>query len=317
MPSVLITGAGGFVGRALCRRFLAAGWAVSGTFNRTAPADAGVRTIAAGDIASGVDWTPWLSGTDVVVHAAAKVHIMGRAARGLSEFRRVNVQGSKHLAEAAVAAGVTRFVYLSSVKVLGEASGPRPLGDEAPARPTDPYAISKREAEVALERVCGRGLMELAVLRPPLVYGPGVKANFLALLKLADSPWPLPFAAIHNRRSLIYVENLADACFRAAAVGSAQGIWAVADERAVSTSELVAGLRRHMGRPPRLFSVPVTLLRAAARAAGAGNAADRLLNSFEIDSSRFQRDFAWTPPWPFDKGLAETVSWYRSGRGNS
>lgn len=317
MPSVLITGAGGFVGRALCRRFLSAGWVVSRTVNRTALAHPDVRLIPAGDIAADVAWAPWLAGIDVVVHAAAKVHVMGPAAGAVSEFRRVNVQASTHLAEAAASSGVRRFVYLSSAKVLGEASGAQPLDDQAPPRPADAYAISKREAEVALGDVSKRGAMEMAVLRPPLVYGPGVKANFLALLRAADTPWPLPLAAIGNRRSLIYVENLVAACVRAATVGSAQGIWVVSDGMPVSTSELVTGLRRHMGRRPRLFAVPVGLLKFAARAVGAGNAADRLLNSFEIDSSRFERDFAWTPPWSFDKGLAETVSWYRSGRGIS
>lgn len=312
MASVLITGASGFIGHALCRRFLAAGWAVTGVINRTPMSEPGVRSLPLGDLSGVANWDPVLKDVDVVVHAAARVHVTGRAGRATADFQRVNSKAPAALAWAAALAGVRRFVYLSSAKVLGEASGGRPLCDKDIPQPGDAYAISKWEAEKALWEVAAQSGMEMAVLRPPLVYGPGVKANFLALLRLADTPWPVPFGAVHNRRSLVYVENLADACICAAAIGGPQGTWLVSDGVPVSTTELIQCLRQNMGRPSRLVSLSAPLVQAIGRAFGAGRAVDRLCGSFEVDSSRFERDFAWMPPWSAEKAMAETVTWYKN-----
>lgn len=311
MASVLITGASGFVGRSLCRRFAAAGYTVIAAVNRTPVSDPAVRPLAIGDIADVPDWSGHLHGIDVVVHAAARAHVMGRSAQALAEFRRVNSQATMNLARASAVAGVRRFMYLSSVKVLGETSGAQPLRETDAPRPQDAYAISKYEAEEALRDSAKLGAMQVCVLRPPLVYGAEVKANFLSLLRLVDSPWPLPLGAATNRRSLIYVENLADACVRAASLDGPIGTWLVGDSESLSVAELIAALRRNLGRPRRLLPVPTAVTRGLGWILGKGATVQRLVDALEVDCSRFRREFGWSPPYALDAALSKTVSWYQ------
>jgi nucleoside-diphosphate-sugar epimerase len=207
---------------------------------------------------------------------------------------------------------VARFVFLSSVKVNGEATSGEPVTEDDTPAPEDAYATSKWEAEQALAEASGGGI-ETVVLRTPLVYGPGVKANFLSLLKLCDTALPLPLGGIDgNRRSLIYLGNLADALRRALVHGAAAGrTYLVRDREDVSTAGLVRRIRRALGRPPRLVTVPTGALRAALAVTGRRAAADRLLGSLAVDAGRIDRELGWTPPYTMDQGLHATVSWYR------
>lgn len=317
---ILVTGAGGFIGGALCRVLAAKGYQVIAGLRRAGDAigaPGAVQTRVLGDLGGEDDPGPALAGVDTVVHLAARAHMIADPARDpLSEYRRVNVNGTRRLARAALEAGVTRMVFLSSVKVNGEATFGTPFTDEDAAKPEDAYGLSKWEAEQALVELSGAsngGAMETVVLRAPLVYGPGVKANFLSLLKLSDSFLPLPFGGLgRNRRSLIYLGNLTDALCRALTHQAAAGrTYLVADSEPVSTAGLVRGIRRALGRPARLLPVPQAALRAGLVMAGRRTAADRLLGSLAIDAGGIRRELGWNPPYTLEQGLQATAAWYR------
>jgi nucleoside-diphosphate-sugar epimerase len=223
----------------------------------------------------------------------------------------VNVQGTLALAQAARGAGVRRFVYVSSAKVHGEEST-RPFNEDDRPQPVGPYAVSKWEAEQALAQLGGD--MEVAVLRPPLVYGPRVRGNFLALLRAVAHRWPLPLGAIENRRSLIYVENLSDAIARA--VTSAEptaGTFLVTDGEDLSTVQIVRALAQAMGVGARLWPVPGALLSLAGTLVGRRAAVSRLIGSLQFDDRRFRERFAWSPPYTATEGLADTARWFAQG----
>jgi nucleoside-diphosphate-sugar epimerase len=310
---ILVTGASGFVGTALCRTLPARGHEVRAAV-RTASALGAARAdfhrVVIPDIAAGFDRGALLDGIDTVVHLAAIAH---RAA-GDAEVRRVNSDATVRLAEAA-AASVRRFVFLSSVKVHGEDSGSGMYGEDDAPRPEDSYGRSKLEAERSLTEIAARSGMELVLIRPPLVYGPGVKANFLRLLGWIDSGLPLPFASVRNRRSLIYLGNLVDAIARCAEHPAARGPFLVSDEETVSTPELVSRIARALERPARLFPAPPALLRVAGMIAGRRDEIRRLTGNLAIDSSRARRLLDWRPPYTLDAGLAETARWFRAARG--
>lgn len=321
---VLVTGASGFVGRTLCRRLVAGGVRVRAAV-RNARALPGTvpggphppEVVAVGDIGDDPDWGKALAGCRTVIHLAARVHVLReQSADPLAEFRRVNSAGTRRLAEAAVAAGVERFVFVSTIKVHGEASPGRPLVETDALEPSDPYAVSKYEAEQALAEVCGRSSMRLTILRPPLVYGPGVGGNFARLLRAVDRGVPLPFGAFRNRRSLVYVENLADAIWTSiAAHAAAGGTYLVSDGEDVSTPELIRRLAAALERPARLVSVPVWLLRAGAATLGRARDFDRLAGDLALDSGAIRRGLSWQAPVSLSSGLAATARWYRSSRG--
>ena len=311
--NILVTGASGFIGTALSHGLVARGHSVRAVVRgASAPAadSPGLHRVAVRDIAGEVDRRVLLEGIDVVVHLAAVAH---RAADA-SEIRRVNVEGATRLADAASGL-VRRFVFLSSVKVHGEDSGNASYTEVDAPLPEDTYGRSKLEAERALTGIAERAGMELMVLRPPLVYGPGVKANFLRLLGWVDSGLPLPLASVHNRRSLIYVGNLVDAIARCAEHPAVRGPFLVSDEESVSTPELVSRIARALGRPARLVPTPPVLLRVAGMIAGRRDEIRRLTGSLAVDSSRARRLLDWRPPYTLDAGLAETARWFRSARG--
>lgn len=311
---VLVTGATGFVGRALPPVLVRAGHEVRLAVRRSDPglAAEGDRVVV-GDIGPGTDWREALADIEVVVHLAARVHVMhDDAADPLAEYRCVNTEGTQALGRAAVAAGVRRVVYLSTVKVLGDASGRDSWCDNTSPAPSNPYAVSKWEAEQALFALAADRGLEVAVLRPPLVYGPNVKGNFRRLLDLCRRRLPLPLGAIDNRRSLLYVGNLADAIMHCLEhPGVVDRSFLVSDGEAVSTPDLVRRLSRALGHEAMLLPVPPSLLRGLARLAGRGVVLDRLSDTLAVDDSGFCEAVGWTRPISLSEGLAFTADWYR------
>ena len=313
MSPVLVTGAGGFVGQVMCRELQSQRHAVRGT-TRTASGEQGFPAFAVGNIGPDTDWSAPLAGCEAVIHLAAHVHVMrGQSGRMLGEYRRVNVEGSENLARQAARAGVRRFLFLSSVKVSGETSAGRAFVESYPAAPVDAYGVSKAQAEERLITVATETGMEIVIVRAPLVYGPGVKANFLSLLRAVDSGVPLPLSSISNLRSLVYVGNLVhalEACLVHPA--AANRTFFVSDDHDVSTPELVRRIASALGRKPRLFPVPVSLLEGAAALFGRRAQAQRLTGSLQLDVSRIKSELGWTPPFSMRQGLMETASWYRA-----
>ncbi|MCK6528685.1 SDR family oxidoreductase [Myxococcota bacterium] len=314
MSRILVTGANGFVGRALCPALAAAGHAPLAAVREASAlaAPVGAEARRAPDLGPEADWREALRGVDVVVHLAARVHVMrDGSADPLAEFRRVNAAGTRRLAEQAAAAGVRRMVLASSVKVNGEATRGTPFRETDAPAPVDPYGVSKQEAEEALFEVAARGELEAVVLRPPLVYGPGVKGNFLTLLRLCRRALPLPLAAVENRRSLVYAGNLADALVRCATHEAAAGrTFLVRDGEDLSTPALIRAIAAAQGRPARLFPVPPPLLRRSAAVLGRSAVVSRLLDSLQVDDTALRSALGWTPPFTVERGIGETVRWF-------
>ncbi|MGJ7548741.1 UDP-glucose 4-epimerase family protein [Pseudomonas alloputida] len=297
--TILVTGASGFVGSALCRQLN-----TLGVFNVRAPS----RHDA--ELAAGTDWASALAGVDAVIHAAARVHVMQENANdSQAEFRRVNVDGTLNLARQAAAAGVRRFIFISSIKVNGELSQPgQPMrADDKPA-PQDAYGVSKHEAEQGLQQLAAATGMEVVVIRPVLVYGPGVKANFLSMLRWVQRGVPLPLGALPNRRSLVFVDNLVDLVMTCLDhPQAANQVFLASDGLDVTLSELLRAIGQALGRPARLLPVPPSLLHAAARLLGRGDLAQRLLGSLQVDITKNHQLLGWTPPFSLEQGLNLTA----------
>ena len=307
---VLVTGARGFVGDALCRRLAAAGHEVTGLVRATPDTVSWMRFAAVGDLEAVTDFAPFAAGHDAIVHLAARVHMMREtAADPEAAYRRANVDVTRRLAEAGQAAGVGRFVFLSSVKVNGEATAGKAFDETDTPAPEDAYGRSKLEAERALSDIPGA-----TILRTPLVYGPGVKANFRALVRICDTPLPLPFDGITgNRRSLLFLGNLTHAIESVVCTSDApQGPFLLADGEDLSTAELVRRIRFSLGRRAVPCPVPAAALRGLAALLGRRAAADRLCGSLRIAPDRFRTAFRWAPPYTVDQGLAATAAWYRA-----
>lgn len=314
---VLVTGANGFVGSGVVPLLLARGHAVRAAVRSAGVAlPAGVEAVAVGDIGPATDWTAALAGAEVVVHLAARVHVMrDRAADPLDAFRRVNTEGTRALAAQAATAGARRLVYLSSIKAVCDDSRDGPVDGATASEPRSPYGVSKREAERAVAAVAARTGLEVVVLRPPLVYGPGVGGNLRALMRLVARGVPLPLGAVANRRSLIARGNLADAvalCLTHPA--AAGGTFLVSDGAPLSTPELVRALACGLGVPARLPALPPEPLGLAARLLGRGGAWDRLAGSLEVDDGAIRRALGWVPPEDAAAALAATGAWYRTCR---
>ncbi|WP_334156896.1 UDP-glucose 4-epimerase family protein [Oryzomicrobium sp.] len=307
---ILVTGASGFVGTALCARLCRDGAALRRVLRQAAGDD----QVTVGSLAADTDWRAALTGVHQVVHLAARVHVMDDpSADPLAEFRRVNVEASVNLARQAAAAGVRRFVYLSSAKVNGESTLPgRPFSATDVAAPADPYGISKWEAEQALGQVAASTGMELVVIRPPLIYGPGVKANFATMMRWVERGLPLPLGAVSgNRRSLLALDNLVDlivVCLHHPA--AAAGTFLVSDGEDLSTADLLCRLGLALGKPARLVRVPLGLLRMAATLVGSGGVYRRLCSSLQLDIGDTRRRLGWTPPLSVDEGLRLAAKGY-------
>jgi len=305
---VLVTGANGFVGRSTVDALTHCGHHAVRAVRQVQP-----NAIVVGNMDANTDWTEALRGCDAVIHLAARVHQMRDVSiNPLNDFRRVNTSGTLRLAEQAKAAGVRRFIFLSSVKVHGEES-PRPYREDDSPNPRDPYGRSKLEAELGLRRLSEGTGMDLVVIRPPLVYGPGVKANFHSMMRLLYGGIPLPLACVtDNRRSLVALDNLVDlliTCLDHSA--AANQTFLVSDGEDLSTADLLRRLGRAMGHPARLFPVPTGLLSAAARLLGKGAMAQRLLGSLQVDIDHTRRTLGWTPPVSVDEGLRRAAEGFR------
>ena len=322
--TVLVTGAGGFLGRHVSAAFAAAGDRVRGAVRSPGAALApGVEAALVPDLLDRAAVRAAVQGVDAVVHLAARVHVMrDTSADPLAEFRRVNVEGTRVLLEEASAAGVRDFVLASSVKAVGE-GGEAPYDERTPAAPQDPYGVSKLEAErLVLDAAPGDG-MRRVVLRLPLVYGPGVRANMLSLFRLVDRGLPLPLGAVRNRRSLAYTGNVAAAFRHVVACDAADGqAFFVSDGADVSTPELIRHVASALGRPARLVPVPQGAFRAAGRAGDllarmlpfplTTAAVHRLLGSLAVDSSGLARVTGFAPPFTMAQGMSDTAAWFRA-----
>ena len=313
---VLVTGATGFVGRALVPALIAAGHEVAATVRQTAAPSLvdGVTVHMVADIGPDTDWAGALRCVDAVVHLAGRAHIMSeRAADPQAEFSRINAAGTECLARAAAAAGVKRFVLMSTVKVMGGETRDAPFCETDTPAPEDAYGASKLAAEQALLAIAGESGLQPVILRPPLVYGPGVKGNVLSLLKLCRLAPPLPLAAIDNRRSLIFVGNLVDAvvvCLENPAAGGQT--FFVRDGEDLSTPDLFRRVGHALNRPVRLFRVPPALLGMVGRMTGKSRTIQRLRGSLQVNDDKIRRQLTWTPPFNVVKGLDKMAAWFKN-----
>lgn len=305
----LVTGANGFVGAVLCAELSERRFVVRAVVRSVSLPNEKADIVSIGSIDSDTNWSEALRGVDVIIHLAARVHVMHDVASDpLEEFRRVNVAGTERLARFAVASGVKRFVYVSSIKVNGEAtSGERRFAEADMPDPQDPYGVSKWEAEQVLHQVAAETGLEVAIVRPPLVYGVGVKGNFAQMLKVLAKGIPLPLASVKNRRSLVYVGNLVDALILCATHPAAAGqTYLVSDGEDVSTPDLLRELGEAMHHPARLLACPPALFKLAGSLTGRANQVERLLGSLRIDSGKIRRELGWMPPYTLQQGLSVT-----------
>jgi UDP-glucose 4-epimerase len=263
----------------------------------------------------GID-TRWRIGMqcDAVIHLAARVHMMqDKSADPLAAYRATNVAAALRVAVAARRAGAHRFVFVSSAKAVGESSNGRPIAETDEPKPTDPYGISKLEAEQALKAYGRESGLEVVVVRPPLVYGPGVRAHFLQLMKAIARGVPLPLGAVSARRSLVFVDNLADALVHCTTdPRAAWQTFHVTDGRDLSVSELARGLATQLHAPGRLLPVPVDLLKLAGRLTGRSAQVDRLIGELRLDSAHIREQLGWHAPHTVEHGLMETAAWFRA-----
>lgn len=315
MTKILLTGANGFVGQHLGVHLLMQGYDVVAAVRQTNTRINFTPTsiVPVGDIDATTDWSTALEGVDVIIHLAARVHVMQeQAADPLAAFRQINTIGTIRLAQQAVENGIKRFVYLSSIKVNGESTLIHPFSEQNEMAPEDPYARSKWEAERQLLDLGTQTGLEVSIIRPPLVYGPGVGGNFQRLLTLVARGWPLPLASIHNRRSLVGIQNLCnfiDLCtYHPRAAGE---IFLVSDGLDISTPELIRMLAKAMGKPYRLWPFPTVILAGASKLLGQQGAWERLAGSLQVNISKARQQLGWEPPFPLEQGLADTVDWYQ------
>ena len=309
----LVTGANGFVGKYLCAELLRQGQFVRAAVRSAHAPIEQAEVIIVGAIDGETDWAGALRGVDVVVHLAARVHVMkDSAADPLAEFLKVNTQGTVNLACQAADAGVKRLVYVSSIKVNGEQTAEtRAFTESDKPDPQDAYAISKWQAEQALQRVAQETGLEVVIVRPPLVYGPGVKGNFIKLLAAVGKGFPLPLASVRNKRSLIYVGNLVDALIACATRPAAAGkTYLVRDGEDISTPDLVQQMAMCLGKPDRLFPLSAKLLSGLGGLLGKREAVERMVGSLCINDDLIRKELGWKPRFTSQQGLQSTVLWH-------
>jgi nucleoside-diphosphate-sugar epimerase len=307
------------VGRAVCDRALAFGLTVRGTYrsqSSQALVPPGVERILVPSIDGGTDWSSALAGVDTVIHLAACVHVLRDLdSDDLEVYRKTNTVATERLARMAAIAGVRRFVYISTIKVNGEETTTTPFTETDAPQPQDAYAISKWESEQILRTIEAKTGLEIVILRPPLVYGKGVGANFGRLIRLVERGIPLPLKSVANRRSLIFVKNLADAILSSASHPKAAGqTFLLSDGEDISTSELIHRIGIAMELPVKMFWFPSNLFTFGARIVGKSAELKRLFGSLLVDSTKFHSETAWVPPYTLSQGLKETIEWYLANR---
>ncbi|PCC98431.1 UDP-glucose 4-epimerase family protein [Halopseudomonas pelagia] len=309
---VFLTGANGFVGRAIVERLSISSehQLVAGYRSEVQNQQAGVSSCQVPDLDAAADWSGVLTNIDTVIHSAARVHVMNdQSADPLTEFRKVNVDGTLCLSRQAAAAGVRRFVFISSIKVNGEGTdNGRPYTAADTPTPQDPYGISKMEAEQGLRLIAQETGMEVVIIRPVLVYGPGVKANFRSMMNWLNKGIPLPLGRIHNKRSLVALDNLVDlivTCTQHPA--AANQTFLVSDGEDLSTTELLTRMSKALDRPARLLPVPAGLLELGGKLLGKDAVMQRLCGSLQVDISHTRQTLGWVPPVSVDSALRKTA----------
>jgi nucleoside-diphosphate-sugar epimerase len=315
LPCVLITGADGFVGKVLCSEFVSLGWKVRASvrsLNKSENFIGEIEIVETGSIGPDTNWENAITGIEYIVHLAGRVHVSADSSSDpLTEFRKVNTAGTEKLARSAASSGARRFIFMSTVKVNGEGKAGSYVEDDVPD-PKDPYGISKWEAEKKIIEISRKTGMEVVIIRAPLVYGPGVKANFLKLLKAVDKGIPMPIKAINNRRSMIYLYNLTDLIVKCMTDKKASGkTYLASDGEDVSTAELVKYLSTSLGRDLLLFKFPLSLIKLVGKLTGHSEQIEKLTESLTIDSSLIRKELGWIPPFTLAQGLKETVLWYK------
>jgi len=305
---IIVTGASGFIGTTVCRRIISDGQDVLPVYRNDRHSG-----LAIGNIDGSTDWHHSLSNITHVIHTAARVHVMKEGvADPLLEFRKINVDGTLNLARQAADSGVKRFIFLSSVKVNGEQTEDgRAFTERDMSVPKDPYGISKFEAETGLHKLASETCMEIVIIRPPLVYGPGVKANFLSLMKLVSSGIPLPFGKIDNQRSMVFLDNLVDFIMTCIShPEAANQTFLVSDGEDLSVTQLLRQLASAMDRQSRLIPVPPSWLQFGFSMVGNKSMADRLCGSLQVDITKARTLLGWSPIWSVNEGLNKTVQFF-------
>jgi len=330
MKRILVTGANGFVGQALCSALSQNGFWVRGTirFQSQDIFNAEIRetidVVSVGDIGGRTNWMAALEGIDTVVHLAGKAHAVYESAYNKKdvealrdEYFRVNTAGTEQLARSAAKAGIRRIIYMSTAKVNGEETNEVPFSEEDTPHPQGYYAVSKWEAELSLRKISGETGLEVVILRIPLVYGPGVKANFLRLMKYIKNGIPLPLGSVRNLRSLIYIGNLVDAIVKCIKHPfEANKTFLVSDGEDLSTPELIRRLSEALDKPARLIPFPQSLLSLVFKLAGKSDDMERLTGSLVINSAKIRNELNWSPPYSVGQGLMKTAEWYKANEKN-
>ncbi|MGB2831471.1 MAG: SDR family oxidoreductase [Methylotenera sp.] len=310
MSSILVTGANGFVGKALCAELSRKGYSVRAVVRAKVTLKENTEVVSVQEIDGITDWSATLSNVDTIIHLAARVHIMDdNATNPLMEFRKVNVEGALNLAEQAAKAGVRRFIFISSIKVNGERTETgRPFTENDAPNPQDAYGISKLEAEQGLLKIAQQTDMEVVIIRPPLVYGAGVKANFANMMQIVARGIPLPLGAIYNKRSFVYLENLVNLILHCIAhPAAANQVFLVSDGHDLSTTELLRKCALALGTKPMLIPIPQKLIEVSASLLGKKMVAQRLCGNLQVDISKAKTLLGWVPPASVEDGLKATV----------
>ncbi len=313
MSKILVTGATGFVGKRLVPALISAGHEVRCAVSKKVD---WLRTeqVVVNKLENNPDWSEALAGIDVVIHLAARVHVMKETSTSaMDDYCKINSIATRDLANQAVQHRVRRFVFLSSIKVNGEFTLKNtPFTEESMAQPEDPYGQSKLQAEQYLQEISQGTGLEVVIVRPPLIYGPEVKANFLKMLHLVRKGLPLPFGRVKNSRSLVYIENLVSAlCTVATHPNAANQTYLVADDDALSLTQMMSTLGKEMGKASRLIPVPVGLMSFTFALLGKKNINTRLFGSLEVSNKKIKSQLNWVPPVAATEGLRETVKWYQ------